>query len=1122
MGSCFLLKTVKNLNSLYGWLIICHNLSNGKNKKSSNIVLVFPQCNTAIPANSSYSVDIELNASKEQNKFTDDATFNYYFENDENSRKKITFKISACIIKPYLTFDRKEIDFGFVNSKSGLMFKEYLRIENPTNNDIEITAKFTSGCKFKSFINSDFVIPANESRYLLICLDNDFKKDLKSESATLNISNKSNEIVYEIPIRANYENKILITSIYNEVIKMGDSKTIKYFNGYQKIAKINFQITNSKTNNPLAIEFSSKVYFTTKKSFILFPKEKVQVVIYWNVDGYGLKIEDYLSILVNNIEQYKIKINCIPEYEIEIMPVIFHVNANSLEEILFSNKQVSELIETKLNVHNKKNEKFFLNFPEINNKYLAVKDKIFAQRQTNFVQLRLLELSDLSKNNQDCIKAITDSNQILEIPYTIRFDKSHLKLSINNGALYLGLLVLESKDNSECSKSFSIQNTGNRLMNVKMKLNAEQLESNKKISFKIFSTKNNNTSELSKDAEFNIDSNGSHQEFLVKVSLNSIEAKPGYYFQRINLFSTDDVRLHPVGLPGRKYQRDLLFFWKVIKDKNSNKTFEIKPFDWHKTNQKGIHYKNIDQTELIELTYPSLQIAFMLEGNRELTYPKSIDEYAKLVSPNNNKLEDKIKSLEEKDDFKDIGLDFTKATNISISFSDYTKKTVNSENKYLYEAFLHLLNPSLIPKMKGKVKTDFIENSMQIILSTISETDISEAFFLFSEKFLSFFNIQDNELSSFSTVINGFSNSDHILKKYFEPIAKNFEKILQKHEDTDQIFNFFLTQLSKNKYIKQMYNIIINNNGNIKLLDLMIPEEQSLVKHILNQIKNDEDKTLINSLIALLTYLSLLKKSYPKLENEIDKIKLFFTTFKDDFNNFQQFNFDCLQMFFNKQEIDFFHNIFIGMSLLFTNTVSVTDTVRQFFFKFSLQIIKYASNELYADNLKCFEEFLKSSEVKSSSLQKEERKKAALKFFRIYNEKVDQMMQKVLTAKYVSDVLESYLEYIYLSNGKSIIEIYKIESIISQFLSIEPLIKMKRFYSIWPYLIYISHLKQDNNQLILEISATLKIFYNSPNFQNGLAFIKCLTVYLIDDQKKGNGMNELSFYAILIIFRQIR
>jgi hypothetical protein len=215
-------------------------------------------------------------------------------------------------------------------------------------------------------------------------------------------------------------------------------------------------------------------------------------------------------------------------------------------------------------------------------------------------------------------------------------------------------------------------------------------------------------------------------------------------------------------------------------------------------------------------------------------------------------------------------------------------------------------------------------------------------------------------------------------------------------------------------------------------------------------------------------------------------------------------------MFFDKQEVDFFKNISIGMSLLFTYN-SVTDTVRQFIFKFSLQIIKYASNELYADNIKCFEEFLKSSEVKSRSLQKEalERKKAAVKFFRIYNEKVDQMMQKVLTAKYVSDVLASYLEYIYLSNGKSIIEIYKIESIISQFLSIEPLIKMKRFYSIWPYLTYISHLKQDN-QLILEISATLKIFYNLPNFQNGLACIKCLTVYLIDDQKKVNGMNQLS------------
>ncbi len=453
---------------------------------------------------------------------------------------------------------------------------------------------------------------------------------------------------YNIPVRVNFENEILVTSINNEVITTGDSKTIKYFNGYQKIAKINFQITNSKTDNPLAIEFSSKAYLSTKYNFILFPKDTVKVVIYSIVDGSNM--EDYLSILVNSIEQYKIKINFIPEYEIEIIPAIVHVNANSLEDILFSNKQVSELTETKLNVKNKKNEKFMLKFPNMNNKYSIEKEKNFAQPQRNFVQFRLLELSDFSENNQDYIEALTDSNQRLEIPYTVKFDRSHFKFSINNGALYLGLLVLDSKDNSECSKSFSIQNTGNQLMNIKMKLNAEQLESNKKILFKIFSTKNNNTCELSEDNDFNIDSNGS-QEFLVKVCLNSNGAKIGYYFQRINLFSTDDVRLHPVGLPGRKYQRDLTFFWKVIKDndlKNSNKTFEIKPFDWHKTNQKGIHYKNIDQKELIELAYPSLQIAFMLEGKRELTYPHSIDEYAKLVSPNNNKLKDKIKSLDDK------------------------------------------------------------------------------------------------------------------------------------------------------------------------------------------------------------------------------------------------------------------------------------------------------------------------------------------------------------------------------------------------------------------------------------------------------------------------------------------
>jgi len=232
-------------------------------------------------------------------------------------------------------------------------------------------------------------------------------------------------------------------------------------------------------------------------------------------------------------------------------------------------------------------------------------------------------------------------------------------------------------------------------------------------------------------------------------------------------------------------------------------------------------------------------------------------------------------------------------------------------------------------------------------------------------------------------------------------------------------------------------------------------------------------------------------------------------------SNFEHFNFDCLKIFFKEQEIDFFKNISIGFSLLHSYC-SKTDSLRQFIFKLSLKIMRYASTELYSNSLKYFEDFLTTAECKSNAIQKDAslRKNVALKCFMFYNDKIDNVMQKILNAKCVSDVLESYLDYIDLSSGKSIVEIHKIESILSQFLSIEPLIKIKKFYSIWPYFIYISHLKQNNNEIILNISKSLKVFYNFPNFINALTCIKQLIIYLIDDQKNSVEMLEFSDKAI--------
>jgi hypothetical protein len=197
---------------------------------------------------------------------------------------------------------------------------------------------------------------------------------------------------------------------------------------------------------------------------------------------------------------------------------------------------------------------------------------------------------------------------------------------------------------------------------------------------KVISIKNNNTSELNEFYEFNIDPH-SKEEFIVKISLNSNNVKHGYYFQKLNIFSDDDYRLQLNDcILGRKYQRSLTLFWKVdCKKLNLEKS--DKNFNWHKINQKVIEYKNIDQSELIELTYPSLRIALMLEVKSEIPYPKSIADYAKLVSSNNSKLEEEIKKFEEQDYFSNIGLDLVRATTIArLFFNDVTKNIVNSDN----------------------------------------------------------------------------------------------------------------------------------------------------------------------------------------------------------------------------------------------------------------------------------------------------------------------------------------------------------------------------------------------------------------------------------------------------------
>jgi hypothetical protein len=496
----------------------------------------------------------------------------------------------------------------------------------------------------------------------------------------------------------------------------------------------------------------------------------------------------------------------------------------------------------------------------------------------------------------------------------------------------------------------------------------------------------------------------------------------------------------------------------------------------------------------------------MLDGKSEIPYPKCIAEYAKLVSSNNSKLEEEIRKFEEQDYFSNIGLDLVKATTIAkLFFNDVTKNIVNSDNRYLYEAFSQLL---IIPQKSGEIKVEFIENSLQIILRTISEEHVSEAFYLFLEKIINFFVKYNNDRSSICEVINGFIYSDRNLKDNFESVAKTFEKIFLMFENRDIIFECVSKKLVENKYIKQINDLIINNNE-ITQIDLMVKEEQTLVTFLLNQNKKDE------GFEAIITYLNQINNSYPKLNIETNKMKLFFTTFNDDMSNFENFNFDCLKVFFEEQEIDFFKNISIGFSLLHSCS-SKTDNFRQFIFKLSLKIMRYASTELYTNSLKYFEMFLSSAEVESNAIQKDAslRKNVALKCFMFYNDKIDNVMQKILNAKCVSDVLESYLDYIDLSSGKSIEEIHKIESILSQFLSIEPLIKIKKFYSIWPYFIYISHLKQNNNEKILNISNSLKVLYNFPNFINGLTCIKQLIIYLIDDQKNGVEMSEFSDKAL--------
>ena len=1074
-----------------------------KNPKNTDTVLVFSRNSFSIPAKSKYQIEIELNSSKEREEFKAVANFNFYDARD-SKKKFINCNISANIKPPYLLFDKQEIDFGCLSLKNNLTYNEYLRIENPTNSEIEVRSQFGKGSKFKSFIGSDFLIPANGFRYFLIYLNNDAKHDSKSELRTnLTMSIKNTKIAYNKTLKANFENEIMVTCDNNDktIKKPNDKIPIRYFKGYQKIIKKIFQISNCKNNHPLTVEFSSKLFNFNKNSFILLPKQIETVEVYCEVNGESF--DDFISIRVNEFELYKIQINLKADFDLDIKPVTFHINTNELQD-MFSKKTV--LFETKTSVVNKSKDSIKINFTKTKT-ISAEKTEFytFPSRQTTEVPFNLFEITSLTENNEFYIKAITDTNENLEIPYKILVDKSHLELS-NNGALYLGLLVLQSTKYSDSSKAFKISNKGSEQMNLQMLLNEKQLDGNKHIPLKVYHKKDNRLNEVGKCDNFNIGSKD-EQEYSVKVSLNSSDAKPGYYFQKIYLFTKDDLRLQPNEFQGKIYQRNLTFFWKVIKEtdlKNSIESFNLSSFSWNKVDQKVVYYKNIDQTELIELTYPSLRIAFMLEGKSESAYPKTIAEYANIVAPKNNELKEKIKKDEEEEYFKTIGGDFRKATKIAkMYFDDYTKNMISSDNMYLYEAFSHLLS---VPPKKGEIKIDFIENTMQIILSTINIKEISEAFYLFSEKFSHFFGQSHyNELSKICQVINGFVYSDQNLMKSFGSIAKMFEKIFQ-HED--EIFNFISTKLLKNEYIKQINDLIVNKSGQIQLISLMNKEEQTLVNYFLNQNKKEESKTLMSSYDAIITYLNLMSNFYPKLQNEINKIKLFFTAFEDDMSNFEQHSFECLKIFFNQQEIDFFKNIIVGLSLLIAHN-SINDTSRSFILKLSLKIITYASSDLFVDNLKYFEEFLTSSEVNLNKLKKDgERKTAAKKYFKFYNEKMDNVMKKVLNANRVSDVLESYLEYVYLSNGKSATEIYKVESILCQFLSIEPLISMKRCYSIWPYFIYISHLKQNNNEIILNISNSLKTYYNSPNLLTGLNCIKLLTVYLSD--QKNSEMNELN------------
>lgn len=1084
---------------------------------------------------------------------------------------KMPIEIRGQVLEPnleiqesHIHFDSSLISYAATNETLNLKHRqqEFITIKNPSMVDLIVKNTINTSENSENLFNlavSELLVPSNESRLLPIYLKALPKSQQNVIESSLSLKIKSSEnFICEKPLRATLSKTLNDFQPTNTENKLNWPQS--HHDTYTFEIKLNKNKKSDNSSNIVMYHVESPNDMDcTNGSFLIGPNESKRTSF-----RSKMKIDKFecLGLMYYGHKQCKYTIS---------------IDQNVLSLVKFPQSITFNIGSMQTNIK----YRFTLKNDQCDFK-LQLRDQLFTNRDQSQTFRKgkcdecEMEIKDLNKfirrslneSIYECqlkgtLELTCNNISYFEIPYRIEIDEAHAKITPHR-VLFVGEIL---RPDTECVKEITVFNVGTKILTGTIELSEHH--SQVSVSFAENAEEKTKTFSIGQDAS---------QEFKLTIKPKE-NAREGYFFSNVLIRSSNSIEIcASSGQIKRGIEKTILIYGKIdaAKKKSSKESggeFKISNLKWYdleapfsldsRTEDSQIIQMLMDVatlTDPVQLSYLSLWTLGYLFMNDDIQNkikifndpPKNLDiDYSNLVADNVQKSHAKfigqlIKIKDTPNELKEL---FKRPVSLAADFFDITSCLIRDEGvRNFYMSFSNLMRTkSSSGKFDNELFLNNISNTLQVISSSFTTDQennnmnpcqafrVAECFSKFGyylveylRETLKFNTVEINvQAVSFEQTIvkllEGFVNSDAKLSEFFEPLVNMIIKIVMKNPDDylDNLSEFLSkTITNKHKYIGQVCKTLK------KAVDLNDQAEDTFEKFTFVKLLNSDEKQLLTNLFynkntsdTIMIYLKECVRTFPILEKSLSRVNGFFRFLDFDYANLDSIEFDnVLGIFYNQDETRFLANLIKSLTLAVRlqnqNQIKPTENIIQ---RLAASVIEFCSIGEFNDDIGKFVRLCNSSNL----ADKREHAAICTESFGSFSDDLLNIVDKVASAHSITEVIDSFLTFLNITRGRNISGIYRLESALMHFISIESAVRNFNFHQVWPILIHISALQREaHNDMLLKISANLKQLYECFEFKVAIELISNLTTLIakrenhLPEQNLLENQNQLENFKV--------